>query len=221
MLQTGHGGPISLVPSMQQIMTAVARRKLPVINSEACYEGICGSSYADVQRYLFLSNIFLGACGHTYGANGIWQLNAIGRPYGVSPHGAHWGSLPWQEACHLPGSLHIGQCKQYLTRFDWWRFEQHPEWVENPCSGNALDGHFAVGIPGEVRLIFKPNFGGDFWGAIEIRGIEPGSCYRAERMNPITGVVTDLGPVTQDEAGTWRTPRIDAFQDWIFALIAV
>lgn len=220
MLQTGHGGPTSIVPTMLQVRKAVERRKLPVINSEACYEGICGSSYADVQRYLFLSNIFLGACGHTYGANGIWQLNAIGHPYGVSPHGAHWGNMPWQEAYQLPGSLHIGLCKQYLTRFDWWRFEPHPEWVEQPCSGEAMDGHFAVGIPGEVRLIFKPNFGGDFWGAIEIRHIEPNVIYHAERMNPITGEVTGLGPVTPDESGTWRTPRIDAFQDWIFTLIA-
>ena len=219
MLQTGHGGPTSIVPTMRQLRLAIDRRSLPVINAEVCYEGICGSSYADVQRYIFLSNLFLGACGHTYGANGIWQVNTAEQPYGASPHGAHWGSMSWQDASRLPGSLHIGLCKKYLTRFAWWRFERHPEWIEQPCSGEAMDGHFAMGIPGEVRLFFKPNFGGDFWGSVEIRHIEPDIRYRAERMNPITGEVTDLGPVAPDAAGSWRMPRVDAFQDWIYALV--
>lgn len=129
-----------------------------MIDSEVCYEGICGSSYSDVQRYAFLSCVFLGCCGHTYGANGIWQLNDKNCPYGVSPHGAQWGTTSWQEAYRLPGSQQLGYLKQYLTRFQWWRFEQHPEWVENPCSGEALDGNFAMGIPGEVRLFFKAAF---------------------------------------------------------------
>ena len=219
MLQTGHSGVPSLVPTMQMIRKSVSRRKLPVIDSEVCYEGICGSSYADVQRYAFLSCVFLGACGHTYGANGIWQLNDRNCPYGVSPHGAQWGTTPWQEAYQLPGSRQIGYIKQYLTRFDWWRFEQHPEWVEQPCSLENLDGHFAMGIPREVRLLFKPHFGGDFWGEVLLKEIEPDVRYRAERMNPITGEVTDLGKVTPDAEGNFRMPRIDAFQDWVYALV--
>lgn len=221
MLQTGHGGVPSLAPTMQMVQKAVSRKKLPVIDSEVCYEGICGSSYEDVQRYAFLSCLFLGACGHTYGANGIWQLNDKDCPYGVSPHGAQWGDTPWQQAYQLPGSRQIGLIKRYWTSFDWWRFEPHPEWIERPCSLNALDGHFAMGIPGEVRLFFKPHFGGDFWGEVLLKGIEPDIRYRAERMNPITGQVTDLGLVTPDAQGNFRMPRIDAFQDWIYALIRV
>lgn len=221
MLQTGHGGPLSLVPTMLQVQKAVMRKKLPVINAEVCYEGICGSSYADVQRYVFLSCIFLGACGHTYGANGIWQLNDKNCPYGVSPHGAQWGDTPWQEAYLLPGSGQIGLLKRYLTGFDWWRFEQHPEWAEAPCSLQGTDGNFAMGIPGEVRLFFKPNFGGDFWGETRLLNLEPDIVYRAERMNPITGQVTDLGIVQPEADGSFKMPRIDAFQDWIYALIRV
>lgn len=192
-----------------------------MIDSEVCYEGICGSSYADVQRYAFLSCVFLGACGHTYGANGIWQLNDKDCPYGVSPHGAQWGTTPWQEAYRLPGSQHIGYLKQYLTRFEWWRFERHPEWVEQPCSCNGLDGNFAMGIPGQVRLFFKPYFGGDFWGTTLLLNLEKDVTYRAERMNPITGEVTDLGLVQPQEDSSFRMPRVDAFQDWVYALIRV
>ena len=221
MLQTGHSGPFSLAPTMQMVRKAVSQKRLPVIDSEVCYEGICGSSYADVQRYAFLSCIFLGACGHTYGANGIWQLNDKNCPYGVSPHGAQWGSTPWQEAYQLPGSRQIGYCKEYLMKFEWWRFEQHPEWVERPCTLEAPDGHFAMGVPGEVCLIFKPNFGGDFWGEVRILHLEPHGAYRAERMDPITGRVTDLGIVHAEADGSFRMPRIDAFQDWVYALIRV
>ena len=219
MLQTGHSGPMSLVPSMNQIKKAVDRKKLPVINAEACYEGICSSSYADVQRYLYWSNFMLGTCGHTYGANGIWQLNTKEKPYGVSPHGAHWGDRPWDEAMELPGSFQIGMAKKFITKFDWWRFEPHPEWIENPCSYNAMDGSFSVGIPGEVRIIFKPFYGGSFWGEDRIYGIEKDAVYRAFYFNPVTGEETDLGIVAPDENGTWVTPRVNAFQDWVVALV--
>ena len=219
MLQTGHGGYMSLAPTLRQIKKAVDRGKLPVINSEACYEGICSSSYADVQRYLFWSNFMLGTCGHTYGANGIWQLNTREKPYGVSPHGAHWGDRPWEEAAALPGSFQLGIAKKFISRFEWWRFERHQEWIANPCSYGEVDGAFCAGIPGEVRLIFKPFFGGSFWGQDAIYGIEKGVTYRALYFNPVNGEETDLGIVAPDENGTWVTPRVNAFQDWVVALV--
>ena len=221
MLQTGHGGATSLVPQMKQIHAAVERKKLPVINSECCYEGICGSSYADVQRYVFLSDFFLGAAGHTYGANGIWQVNGLDKPYGVSPHGAAWGDTSWKEAAALPGSGQIGMCARWLTSFDWSNAGRHPEWVENPCTYDELKGQFCIGVPRSFRLFFKPNFGGNFWGSIRVFGLEPDVRYRACRFNPITGVETDLGEVVPEADGSWQFPRIDAFQDWLYALRAV
>ncbi|MFA7672230.1 MAG: DUF4038 domain-containing protein [Clostridia bacterium] len=220
MLQTGHGGFASIVPQMKQIKHSVDRKALPVINSECNYEGICGSSYCDVQRYVYLSDFMLGAAGHTYGANGIWQLNGIGRPYGPSPHGSTWGDTNWKEAASLPGSGQIGSCKRFLTSFEWWRFQSHPEWVENPCSLNACDGNFCVGIPKEVRIIFKPNLGGSFWGNIEIRGIEKDISYMASRFDPILGKETVIGDVIPDESGVWRMPKVTAFQDWLYILKA-
>ncbi|NLG26120.1 MAG: DUF4038 domain-containing protein, partial [Clostridiales bacterium] len=219
MLQTGHGGCTSLVPTLRQVAAAVARRALPVINAEVCYEGNCGTSYADVQRFTFLTAMLQGACGHTYGANGIWQLNAVGAPYGVSPHGAHWGDTPWEEAYRLPGSFQVGAAKKLLDRFRWWEFAPHPEWVDRPCSGEALDGVFAAGIPGVVRVIYRPFFGG-FSFELPIRGIERGVAYRAFHYNPITAEEFDLGAVQPDEAGDWVAPPVNAFQDWVTVLYA-
>ena len=220
MLQTGHSGPMSLGSSMQMEKTALDRKKLPVINSEVCYEGIMNSSYADVQRYLYISSFMIGTCGHTYGANGIWQLNSREKSYGVSPHGAQWGDTPWEEAYQLPGSRHIGNCKKFLTQFEWWKFAYRPDWIERPCSLSAADGLFAAGIPEKIRVIFCPNFGGHFWGTVNILNLEKNIAYRAMRFNPVTNVTTELGAVTPDAEGNWRTPRVDMFGDWIFVLTA-
>ena len=219
MLQTGHNSVLSIVPNMKQMKQAVDRNKLPVINAEACYEGICNSSYDDVQRYLFWMNIMLGACGHTYGANGIWQLNTLDKPYGLSPHGAHWGNTPWEKAYQLPGSFQIGEAKKLWCRFEWWRFENHPEWIDNPCSGQAMDGCYAVGIPEKVRIIFRPFWGGYSNGA-PIRHIEQGIRYNAFYFNPVTGEETGLGVVTPDETGSWVSPHVNAIQDWVIVLYA-
>ena len=220
MLQTGHGSFQSLVPTMKQVAAAVSRKKLPVIDAEVCYEGICGSSYADVQRFFFLSSVMLGACGHTYGANGIWQLNTREVPYGVSPHGAHWGNTPWEEAYQLPGSFQVGAAKKLLTRYEWWKFESHPEWIDKPSSGEALDGAFAVGIPGSVRVFYRPFWGG-YSGKLAIHGLEKGVTYRAFHYNPVTAEETDIGTAQPDGDGTWISPSVNAFQDWVTVLYAL
>ena len=220
MLQTDHGGFASLVNQMKKIKKAVDRKVLPVINAEVCYEGICGSSYADTQRYVYLSDFLLGTAGHTYGANGIWQINSEEMQYGASPHGAHWGNTSWKEAMNLDGSKHISHCMKYLTSFEWWNFKYHPEWVEKPCSLDACDGHFSASIPGKIRVIYKPHFGGSFFGEINVLNIEKDVNYKAYRFNPITGKETPLGDVTPDIEGKWKFPRVDAFQDWIYVLKA-
>jgi hypothetical protein len=218
-LQTGHGGYATFVNSMKQVRANVERHKLPVINDEVNYDGICGSNYDDVQRYVFITSILLGACGHTYGANGIWQVNGITQPYGVSPHGAAWGNRSWKEAAALQGSRDIGRCAAFLNRFDLSRFEYRPDWIEGPCSLNAADGNFAAGIPGEVRVFYKPYYGGGFWGVVRLLNIEQNVKYRFLRYNPLTDVCADLGVITQSNDGTWETPRADAFGDWLYALV--
>jgi hypothetical protein len=130
MLQTGHGDRGS-IPSTLRLVRAsrAAWPAMPTINGEVCYEGILNTCYEDVQRYMVWSCLLSGNAGHTYGANGIWQLNREGKPYGLSPHGGTWGATPWNEAMKLPGSTQVGLAKRLLAEFDWPRFEQHPEWA--------------------------------------------------------------------------------------------
>ena len=86
-------------------------------------------SPAEVPRLMFWASVLSGAAGHTYGANGIWQLNRKDKPYGKSPHGGDYGHIPWDEAMKLPGSGQLGLAKRLLEKYPWPRFEPHPEWA--------------------------------------------------------------------------------------------
>jgi hypothetical protein len=219
MLQTGHGSFLSLAPTVKQIREAVEREpRLPVINSEVCYEGICGTSGPDVQRFLYWSCALSGTCGHTYGANGIWQLNSRAQPYGPSPHGATWGDTPWEEAYQLPGSRQVGLGAKLLRRYRWWEFAAHPEWLERHSTDDDPFAPFAAGIPGEVRVFFFPNMGNFGWGEFVIKELEPGVQYKAFYFDPISGEENDQGEAQADSEGCWKSGKVGKFQDWVLVL---
>ncbi|GGD93589.1 hypothetical protein GCM10010911_60300 [Paenibacillus nasutitermitis] len=218
MLQTGHSGTVTVARTVPMIRKAVAREpKTPVINSEVCYEGIGGTSYEEIQRMNFWNCMLNGACGHTYGANGIWQVNDEKRPYGESPTGISWGHRFWKEAAQLPGSRQVGMAKKLLEKYRWWEFQPHPEWLD-PLGEDAdvYSRAYAAGIPGEVRVIFAPlhySFSG-----ITVRELKTGDRYRARFVDPATGDEYDLGTVTPDADGSWWSGRFKIFQDWVLVL---
>jgi hypothetical protein len=130
MLQTGHGDHGSIPNTVLAVRASrAARPPLPTIDAEVCYEGILGTCFEDVERFMIWSCLLSGAAGHTYGANGIWQVNRKDEPYGKSPHGGNWGNTPWDEAARLPGSGQVALAKRILERHPWQRFEPHPEWA--------------------------------------------------------------------------------------------
>jgi hypothetical protein len=109
---------------------------MPVISGESRYERLeIGRTLdaSDARRAFWAHVINSGCAGHTYGANGIWQVNRTGEPYGKSPAGNNWGTTPWNEAMSLPGSSQLSAAKKWLEKLPWFRFETHPEWI-------SLDG---------------------------------------------------------------------------------
>ncbi len=217
MLQTGHGDRQSLPNTIRRVVEGCAREpRMPVINGEVCYEGIGEASRQEVQRLMFWACMLNGACGYTYGANGIWQVNTREKPYGPSPHGMSWGHTPWQDASQLPGSKQLGLAKGLLERYAWWRFEPHPEWVEPHWSKDNYAAPYAAGIPGEVRIIYLPLS----WGTFIFKGVEQEARYRAFLFNPTDGTEHDLGAVKPEENGDWRIPlpRLPIYQDWLLVL---
>jgi len=130
MLQTGHSDRASIPNTVESLRKSLRLESvMPVIDAEVCYEGISGTCFDDVQRFFVWSCLLSGAAGHTYGVNGIWQVNRREQPYGKSPHGGNWGTTPWDDAMKLPGSRQTGFARKLLERFAWWRFEPHPEWA--------------------------------------------------------------------------------------------
>jgi hypothetical protein len=220
-LQTGHGGYKDLTNTVNMLEDALAREpKMPTLVSEVNYEGILESSREEIQRFLFWSSVLSGAAGHTYGANGLWQVNRREKPYGLSPHGTSWGNLPWDDAYRLPGSGQLGLAKRLLERYPWWQFETHLDWVEPHQTKDNRISCYAAGIPSKVRVVFIPAEAIRYspTGRMTIKHLEPNLCYRAFYFDPKTGTEYDVGSVTGDAKGDYMLPRPVIFQDWVAVL---
>jgi hypothetical protein len=220
MLQTGHGDRSSLAPTIETIRKSYAATPvMPVLDSEVCYEGILDTCHADVQRLMFWTCMLSGAAGHTYGANGIWQLNRRDQPYGNSPHGGTYGPTPWDNAMQLPGSAQIGFGKRLLEKFAWQRFQPHPEWVsyaEVHLTGvvNPFMAPYCAGIPGQVRILYLP-----LGARVTVRAVEHEVNYQASWFDPITGDESPAGTASGGERGDWTSaPPPNSEQDWVLVL---
>jgi hypothetical protein len=224
MLQTGHGGPEILGPSMRALRASLgAQPTMPVLNSEVSYEALLDRIPADVARLLFWTNMLSGTAGHTYGANGIWQVNRKGQPYGNSPHGGNYGTLPWDEAMNLPGSQQLAFAKRLLERYPWHRFEPHLEWAtwsknsdqrpptDEQARADEFTVPYAAGVPGSVRVIYLPKP----W-PVTVNKLEQSKRYTARFFNPTNGESRDIGPVQPGADGSWTSaPPTNVPADWV------
>ena len=215
--QTGHGGYDSILNTANSMIAAVGREPtMPVLVSEVNYEGILGRSWQDVERMCFWLSVLNGACGHTYGANGIWQASTKEQPYGPSPHGRCWGNTPWQEAMHLPGSRQLGLARKLLAELPWWQMTPHHEWVENGWDGKDYWRAVAAGIPKKLRVIYAPSV----WNPPKVLGVEPGIRYTASYFDPTNGERIPLGEVKPGADRSWTPPVPPEVHDWVIIMRA-
>jgi hypothetical protein len=215
MLQTGHSGSKSYSKTLDTVSAELVRSpRMPVLAGEVNYEGILDDSRQDVQRFVFWASILSGAGGHTYGANGIWQVNTPQQPYGSSPYGGCWGGPSWDVAARLPGSEQLGIAKRLLTRYPWWRLEPHPEWTEPRWSKDNRELPYAAGIPGELRIVFIPVI----FTRLKIKNLESAVHYRAFFVDPRTGDEHPIGDATADALGEWPTPLLPTFEQWVLVM---
>ncbi len=214
MLQTGHSDRESVPNTIETVNHSLAASpKMPVLIGEVCYEGIQEASRQEVQRFMFWAAMLSGNGGHTYGANGIWQVNTREKPYGLSPHGHSWGGPAWDIAAALPGSGQLGMAKALLMRYKWWKLEPRPELIEPHWSKEGYWKPFAAEIPGETVIAFTP---AAYEGAT-LKNLKAGS-YRAFFFNPASGVETEIGEVSPDASGSWKIAEVPIFQDWVVVL---
>ncbi len=218
MLQTGHSG-YNLVPAMVSQVNQEFKRTptMPVLVSEVNYEELLHGCDASVQRLCFWTAVLSGACGFTYGANGIMQMNSRQALEGGLPGSVSWGDITWEEAYRLPGSAQLGLAKKLLERYEWWRFELHPEWTEFSGSYENINLPFCAGIPEEVRLIY---FYAAFWdnSPFRVRALESGMRYRTFFWNPRNGVEVEAGIAKGDVNAEWKVPMQPERKDWVLVL---
>ena len=220
MVGGNHDEKVAITEETLSILTEARNvvPPMPVLVGETCYEGHMQQGFGDVQRRIFWMNMLSGAAGHTYGAAGIWHAGVEGVP-GVS--GAFGGQVydwtTWKEGMNYPGSTQVGIGKKLLERFPWWRFETHPEWVQEGC--------FAAGLPGEVRFIYLPRRNIYNWNGPEVKGLDPTIDWHAYYFDPATGRTFDQGILKASAEVGDKTAKPVGFkkklpspQDWVLVL---
>lgn len=220
LLQTGHRDQAS-IPDTVRLMTEAVRRepRMPVINGEVCYEGLDQGNREDLQRFLFWACVLSGACGHTYGADGIILINTPAEPLGFHPHGFTQGATPWQEAAQYPGATQLGRARRFLERLPWTRFEPHPEWVDPHWSADDYTLAYAAGVPTGVRLAYFSGGGphGRRWrsSGYTLCGLEPNATYITRFIDPSTFAEAEPVVIRAAEDGRVRAPNPATFRDWL------
>src|SRR5882757_7744845 len=215
MLQTGHNDRQSVPNTIETVNQSLAATpKMPVLIGEVCYEGIAEASRQEVQRFMFWSALLGGTGGHTYGANGIWQVNTRQQPYGLSPHGHSWGGPAWDIAAQLPGSGQLGLAKGLLTRYSWWKLEPRPELIEPHWSATDYWQPFAGQIPGEAIIAFSPSG----FKPVTFKNLDAATTYRGFFFNPSDGTEVPMENVHPDSSGSFKPPEFPIYRDWVMDL---
>ncbi|MFP4056790.1 MAG: DUF4038 domain-containing protein [Candidatus Brocadiia bacterium] len=121
-MQTGHSALSTLQCALEWLEEkSQAGHRAPMVHAEANYQWLFAEgSYDDpLQRHQFWAVLLAGAAGHTYGANGIWQVNRAEEPFGPSPHGFDWGTTSWDVAMAHAASAQLGASKRFLQSLPW------------------------------------------------------------------------------------------------------
>ena len=187
---------------------------MPVMCGESCYEALVLPTplpAAAARQAFWAHNINSGFAGHTYGANGIWQVNTHEHPYDSYPHSMKWGNTPWDEAMNLPGSTQLSFARRLIESLPlWYRLEPRPELVASD-SAKMVPICAAAGDKLRVVYIFT-------CGTVKLLSLMPGARYTAAWFNPITGEkLTDFILIPDSEGNSSATsPAID--QDWVLTL---
>lgn len=163
MLQSGHSRRSP--PNHALIARDRARTPVkPTLDGEPCYEGhpvemnpeLGWFGAGDARRAAY-TGFFAGACGHTYGAHGVWQFLAPGRTP-ISP-----ARTPWRESLALPGAGQLRYLRALLVSRPLTSRRPDPDLITSG-EGFALraDDQLLVYLPHRepVALRLGPQFSG-------------------------------------------------------------
>ncbi len=223
MHQTGHAAESEIGKMARQMRAAYeAQPKMPVIVGESSYDGLDfkdwggGVLSSDASRQMFWTGLMQnGAAGGTYGANGVWQVNRRDMPYGPSPHGRSWGSIPWDEAMKRPGSAQVGPGQKFFAKYPWSRFETRPAaaaWADSQPAGGEIQP-WAVGAAADLLIVYVPRPR-----PVKVQQLPLHREYAADLFDPVSGKTPSLGEIKTDGHGNWSCPPPVYKHDWVVVL---
>jgi hypothetical protein len=202
----------------------------PVLHAEGVYleNGRRGASATRPQlRWQAYAALLNGALGHTYGANGIWQMYAGGSPeeYPILPDPR--GTRRWWEVMDDPSSDDLSLAGDFFRQHvgEWWELEPRRAWLDiagryADYRDNATDPHLAATADASTMVAFF----GELLAPTERVTATDDSLARMEWdgtwFNPETGETTSAGPVTAGRAGRLRFPERPTATDWVLLLEA-
>jgi hypothetical protein len=213
MQQSGHGSR----PSRQSALAIEGWRNeqiMPVISGESRYEALAIPDplpAAAARQAFWAHTINTGFAGHTYGANGIWQVNRREQPYGASPGGNNWGITPWDDAMNLSGSTQIGAARRLIESLpQWHKFIPKPELVS---SWSGEDITLCAAVDDQLALIYLLTSG-----TVKVRFSTPGTQYTAAWFDPVSGKRFPDFMLTSDTLGDLTSTTPPGDQDWVLTL---
>ena len=214
MHQSGHGSGASK-QAAQALEGWRIMPPMPVMSGESRYEALAipDPLPAEAARSAFWAHtVNSGLAGHTYGANGIWQLNGIDKPYGKSPGGNNWGITPWNEAMKLPGSSQIGGARKLIESIPGWSsFQPQPKMITEWSSTETAVLAVTENSQSALAYLESP-------GSITITLPAMNQRYKAFWFNPVTTVKEPEFTLSTDGSGKLATTTPTAKQDWVLVL---
>lgn len=214
MHQSGHGS----VASKQSALALEGWQTepvMPVMSGESRYEALAIPKplAASAPRQAFWAHTLnSGFAGHTYGANGIWQVNRTEQPYGKSPGGNNWGITPWNEAMNLEGSAQLGAAKRLIESIPHWNtFAPKPEYIS---SWSAKDTALCAVTAAQSVIAWLPSPG-----TIQLRLPDNGIKYTACWFDPVAGKKLQNFKLTANGEGVFTATSPSGEQDWVLTLV--
>jgi hypothetical protein len=186
----------------------------PVLDGEPCYEDHpvnwkpeLGHFEAwDVRKAAYRA-LFSGACGHTYGANAIFQFWK-----GDAPDPKFKAQRTWEEALSLPGAGQLRHARALMESRPFAGRAPDPSLIVSEAGEGADrayalrgNGHAFVYMPSGRTIVVDPAS----FGAEEVV---------AMWYDPRTGVQSAAGRLRPGEARSLTPPSTGTEQDWVLIL---
>jgi hypothetical protein len=213
MHQSGHGTP-ARKHAEQALEGWRSEPAMPVISGESRYEALeiqPTLTAADARQAFWSHAVASGLAGHTYGANGIWQVNGRDKPYGPSPGGNNWGTTPWDVAMKLPGSGQVAAARRLIESIPGWNhFEPRQDLVAPAAADAKAAPPLCASNPEGVRLVYlaEPL-------EVSLRGLPPAGTISAFWFDPVEGGKAPAFTIKADAEGRAIVAPPDAGHDWV------